>query len=199
VKLTWTHQTVLIIFLHCLACEFFGNGQLQLQLYDEPLLFCSVRAAYSFMMSVCTKRAKKEKGVIWSHVHVCKAELLLLLKPGKLCNLQALFGLLSGHPSALNIAGGPHVCLQWRYQKLKSHGVPFLCHYCMLLIRGASSWACLSKLHNRHVDLFGMFSMDHCCKVRSQFARQAYSVSHLEMYLKFQTKAFHLSVILLLH
>jgi len=54
-----------------------------------------------FMMSVCTKRAKKEKGVIWSHVHVCKAELLLLLKPGKLCNLQALFGLVVWSPLLL--------------------------------------------------------------------------------------------------
>ena len=32
--------------------------------------------------------------------------------------------------------------------------------------------------------------MDHCCKVRSQYTRQAYSVSHLEMYLKFQMKTF---------
>lgn len=47
------------------------------------------------------------------YIHVCKAELLLLLKPGKLCNLQARFGLVSsvGYPSALNIAGVWSTCM----------------------------------------------------------------------------------------
>ena len=151
-----------------------------------------------FMMSVCTKRAKKEKGVIWSHVHVCKAELLLFLKPGKICSLQALFGLVWS-PLCSEHCWWSTCMLALAVSEAQKHGVPFLCHHCMLLIRGASSWACLSKLRNRHVDLFDMFSMDHCCKVRSQYTRQAYSVSHLEMYLKFQTITFHLSVILLLH
>jgi hypothetical protein len=47
------------------------------------------------------------------YIHVCKAELLLVLKPGKLCNLQALFGLVSsvGYPSALNITGVWSTCM----------------------------------------------------------------------------------------
>ena len=201
VKLTWTtHEIVSIISLHCLACEFFGNGQLQLQLYDEPLLFCSVRAPCSFYDECVYKESKKGERCNLVSCACVKSWALASFKAWKALQFAGIvWSCCLVTPSALNIAGGPHVCLQWRYQKLKSHGVPFLCHYCMLLIRGASSWACLSKLRNRHVDLFDMFSMDHCCKVRSQYTRQAYSVSHLEMYLKFQTKAFHLSVILLLH
>lgn len=85
------------------------------------------------------KSEKEKKGVIWSHVHVCKAELLLLLKPGKLCNLQARFGLVSsrlvwcgGYPfsSALNIAGVWSTCMLAMEvsEAQKGHGVPFLCH-----------------------------------------------------------------------
>jgi hypothetical protein len=85
-----SHSFNYILALCCMDSLVTANSNCTMNL---SILFCSVRAAYSFMMSVCTKRAKKEKGVIWSHVHVCKAEPLLLLKPGKLCNLQALFGL----------------------------------------------------------------------------------------------------------
>lgn len=134
-------------------------------------------------------------------MHVCKAELLLLLKPGKLCNLRALFGhslvCMFTPSSALNIAAGqrgPHVCLQWVVSEAQKPWCPIP----LPLLYAPNSWCIIMGLSLKAAYIIRMSIRSTCSLITYHYKslipiRSAgiFSVSPGEwrsMCLKFQIK-----------